>query len=272
MVLDIRSNTDGQTYYDCIPNDNETLYGYNLRSVTVAEIPECENLEVQQFTNDTDLISTNGCIDSIGSTINNLKCPNQEKINVHRMYKCCPDGYSYDSSERFCIKNANFLHNFNRLFGDSVVLFNTKIPKCAADEVFVEYHSKIHDIWLNHNTIAITSVYRNTDVLAQGTFCIDGLVNNNPNKDENVIVNEDLIHIIVRSCRPKSICEHIPCVRRCCENDQMMARDPITGKAICLQHPDDKNIKPIFHEVNLPIDTNIQNSVDVQGECNFLFC
>lgn len=247
--LEIKRQMNGTIFYDCVPNAGETLYGYNIRHNDESQIPVCDNLIATDFSQENDLIRTNGCVDMVGDTVSSLKCPYHQNIDVHLVYKCCAHGYSYDFNERFCVPKKRYLENFSRLFGESVVIFKTHVPRCNDDEVFVEYHSTVNDIWFSRSSITITSNYRESEILSPRTFCIEGTVNHTTTIDANATEDLNAIHVIVRSCRPRAICEHIPCVRRCCESDEMMARDNITKRGVCVPHAENKNLQPIFHDV-----------------------
>lgn len=246
--LSVARQPNGTIFYDCVPAVGQTLFGYNIRHSDddESQIPRCDNLIANDFSTENSVIATNGCLDTTADdTVSSLKCPHQQNIDVHLVYKCCAADYSYDFNERMCVPNANDLNSFARVFGESVVVFRTQIPRCNDDEVFVEYHTTTHDIWFSRSSIIVTSKYRESETLPSHTFCIEGTVNHTMNDIEN----PDASHVIVRSCRPRTICERIPCVRRCCENDQMMVRDKVTRRGVCVAHAMQKNLHPIFHDV-----------------------
>lgn len=247
--LEIKRQLNGTIYYDCVPNAGETLYGYNIRQSDESQIPGCDNLIASDFSAEKHLIATNGCLDTVGDAVSSLKCPYHQNVDVHLVYKCCGPGYSYDFNERFCVPNERYLENFSRIFGEAVIVFKTQVPRCNDDEVFVEYHSTVHDIWFSRSSIAITPKYRESELLPPHTYCIEGTVNHAPTAGPNATEDPEGVHVIVRSCRPREICERVPCVRRCCENDQMMARDNVTRRGVCVPHADNKNLQPIFHDV-----------------------
>lgn len=243
--LEIKRQENGTIFYDCVPSASETLYGYNIRQNGGPQIPTCDNLIATDFPAENSIISTNGCLDTKGNAMTSLKCPYHRDVDVHLVYKCCSPGYSYDFKERFCVPNERYLENFPTLFGESVVVFKTQVPRCNDDEVFVEYHSTIHDIGFSRSSMTIEPKHRASEILPPRTFCIEGTVNHTTPAAED----PEAKHIIVRSCRPQDICERIPCVRRCCESDQMMARDNVTKRGVCVPHAENKNLHPIFHDV-----------------------
>lgn len=162
--------------------------------------------------------------------------------------KCCPNGQSYDHSERLCIQNPYFTSGFQHFFGNQLINFETKIPDCTDDEVFVEYFSTIHTIQIEGNNLRV-----NDDILPPDKFCIEDMVNV---VDSRSFMNQ----FIVRSCRSRSTCGYLlPCIRRCCKTDQIM-----TPKKLCLPHPNNKNLIPTFHDVELPIN-NTQRQINLNG-------
>lgn len=274
--LEIKRQENGTIFYDCVPSAGESLFGYNIRLNDESQIPVCDNLIATDFSADDHLIWTNGCLDTVGNAFTSLKCPYHQNVDVHLVYKCCGPGYSYDFNERFCVPNARFLENFSRVFGESVVVFQTKVPRCNDDEVFVEHHSTVHDIWFSRSRIRITPKYRESETMLPGTFCIEGTVNHTASAEPNTTEDLDAIHVIVRSCRPREICESVPCVRRCCESDQMMARDNVTKRGVCVPHAENKNLQPIFHDVgewtrDVPSIVQISGKSCIVSWCFYLF-
>lgn len=247
--LETKRQENGTIFYDCVPSAGERLYGYNIRQSDESQIPTCDNLIATDFSAENHSIMTNGCLDTVGDAMTSLKCPYHGSVDVHLVYKCCGPDYSYDFNERFCVPNKRYLENFARVFGESVVIFKTKVPRCNDDEVFVEHHSTVHDIWFSRSSITVTPKYHESQTMLPGTFCIEGTVNHTTAAEPNTTEDLDAVHVIVRSCRPRAICESVPCVRRCCESDQMMARDNVTKRGVCVPHAENKNLQPSFHDV-----------------------
>lgn len=271
LVLQTKVGVNGVTWYECHqPAINASLFGYNLEINSEVNIPTCENIALVEFTNEGGVISANGCIDSLEDHVYGLNCPvSEHSLNVHRLNKCCPEGFSYDLNERYCVENANYMTNFHKYFGNAIVLFKQKVPKCNEDdEVFVEYHSHTHNIELTTGGLNIALDQNEKDFLSPQAFCVDGAVRVNPVNDE-IFVAGDPNELIVRSCRPRTICNRMPCVRRCCENEQMMERQ--NGTTVCVAHPENKNLKPIFHKIDFPIQTLPQNQINPAGmlKCYF---
>lgn len=242
-ILSINKNDQGGYYYDCNRNDHRKLTGYNLQQNDVSNIPDC-NFEQRNIDENSKQININGCIDYTEMNLVSLTCASLPNENVHLFNKCCPPGQSYDFTEQYCVPNENYLNHFSDIFDHSTVIFRSNVPKCNVnDEVFVEYHSSLHEIQMSSGGILISGPDSRNDYLAKDKFCIEGTVNHN-----NIVNNKDAMHVIVRSCRLRAICEDIPCVRRCCENDQVLAR--VNNKTECLAHPEGKTFRPVFHEID----------------------
>lgn len=156
--------------------------------------------------------------------------------------KCCPPEQSYDHNARLCTNHVSDNHN-KSFFHKDAVLFKNIVPDCSEDEVFVEYLSTIHTIEFDGMTLRVDG-----KTLSSDKFCIEDLVHTNvsgTNGSEN--------HVIVRSCRPRSLCNEIPCMRRCCRVDQIIVLQP-GGSKVCLTHPNKTNLVPIFHDVSLSLN------------------
>lgn len=147
-----------------------------------------------------------------------------------------------------------------KLFGKSVAVFQTQVPDCdLADEIFVEYQSNIHQFKLIRSGLKLSE----TEILEPGTFCIDGIVDFAGNSTKPEIRNG----IIVRTCRPREMCKKIPCVRRCCRNEEMMQR--VNGSVKCVEYA--RNINPTFYDIESPLHGLTKGYSIVEPQGNF-FC
>lgn len=250
----------------CIPyvSNNDTLFGYNLEISEKIKIPECPSKRLFKFDYDGGLLSIMGCVDFMHNdplTIYGITCSDLQQIIVHRLMKCCPKDYLYDVIERECTFTGNdtdqLLHG---LILDEVGLFRTMLPNCSENEVFVEYNSNTHIMTLDQSDVRVQSLDGKwTDYLQVGSFCVDAV--------PPATNNSTFLSVIIRSCRPSSICDKIACVRRCCRADQMLERQ--NGTTICQDY--EKNIKPIFYDVNLPLEIDKpQGMVELNGTFFFI--
>lgn len=254
----------------CVPSEDdsesESFPSYNLEISDEPFKPSCLNWHSHRHGNPVDIINLSGCVDIVRGYLQSIQCvpsalPN---IEVVRYQKCCIEGHSYDLDQRQCVYTPNEFSAFRNFLGNNTaVIFKTQVPKCQPDEVFVEYHSYHHTIWPTDGTIAVTHPHREDEILAAGSFCIDSSW-----RSENAeqLSAEETYNIIVRSCRPNSVCDHIPCVRRCCANDQMLERRPGDTKSQCYDHPELRNFAPAFHNVLNPMVTHEPELVNQTGK------
>lgn len=222
---------------------------YNIKYSNQSSIPQCKYNLQKLFDGDERFATINGCVDrSTEGDLYAITCTDWPAVDIHELNRCCASGYSYDHVGRLCAPHLDSPINFKRYFNDALVLFKTKIPDCGSDEVFVEYISTTHDIHFNNKDLSV-----NGDILESGTFCIEGLVKISDNE-----LTAD--HMIIRSCRPKTICGRIPCIRRCCKTDQ------IIKPGQCISHPNQMNFVPILHDIDFPVlENKTQTQVYVPG-------
>lgn len=237
---------------NCVRQLNATGWEtYNIElSQNETQFPLCEYKLERLFDESLDYAEVSGCFDiASDNSFYAAQCSYEPMVAVHKLNKCCPAGQSYDHNERFCVPNAQSHQHFSELFGDDAVIFKSKVPNCADGEVFVEYHSTVHQIDFVDRTMKITTDnFPAGESLQTHKYCIDGLVNADDNDHQH--------HIIVRSCRPQKVCDKIPCIRRCCESDQMIQRNVKTRMAECVQHPNNTNFVPTFYDGVTPVDAN----------------
>lgn len=247
LVLQIRNDYS----YFCASLPNQTIWdAYNLPSFA---LPNC--MAHRNVFGYERYIELNGCIDE--GTDNEfvaVSCSQNPITGVHLMNKCCPVGQSYDYSERFCRNDPDSYGHFKRLFETTAVIFKNEVPDCSDDEVFVEYFSSVHNIRFEGRNLEV-----NGDILSPDKFCIEDLIKLDPSE-----ANEYEKHFVVRSCRPRSICSKIPCIRRCCKTDQIMKKVSKPKMKLCLPHPSNRNLIPKFYDVNLPL-TNTQKQINLKG-------
>lgn len=205
------------------------------------------------FEGNINYVEMNGCVDKdLNNQFVAVSCSPSPVSGVHLLSKCCPSGQSYDYGERNCIRNPDSPLHFNRLLGNAAVVFQNKVPDCSEDEVFVEYFSKYH--WIRFEGMNLEV---NGNLLPRTKFCIEDLVNIDPGE-----ASGDEKHFIVRSCRERSICNEVPCIRRCCKTDQFLKKGK--GAKSCLPHPSNKNLNPTFHDVSLPL-SDTQTQIGLKG-------
>lgn len=285
----VQVDTAESVRYECRETDEVdddevvALFGYNLYADREPQMPQCASASVVERLDmgKTLLYATEQCIDrlSTGEVIA-LQCAGEAgaddhhhhpTITVSQIAKCCADGSVYDLGERSCTdgRRVETAAAFRAELGDrTALLFTVRTPVCADDaEVFVEYLSGAgtHQIGFvgDSSDVVVTSLIgglQHSERLLAGTFCVDTALDG---ADEHV-------QLMVRSCRPRSICGRIPCVRRCCRNEQRL--EMINGTSQCRSH--ERNIRPRFYDVRDfvvggggGVGGPAPTAVDVAGEC-----
>lgn len=221
----------------CEPMENRSIW--DSHNIPIFSIPNC-SLVHKVFDRNEKYIELNGCIDKDSDDqFVAVSCSNNPVIGVHLINKCCPPEQSYDYKARLCTEDHASNANLKSLFDNEAVVFDNKVPNCSEDEVFVENFSNIHVIKFDGMILKVDE-----KSLTSEKFCIDDLVNIDPSEEI-----ESKNHFIVRSCRPRSVCDEIPCIRRCCKVDQIIMPQP-GGSKVCQIHPNKTNLLPIFHDVS----------------------
>lgn len=242
--------------YSCeLPMNYTDWTAHNILPLS-SPLPACNALQ-NVFDGNQNYIELNGCVDqNLSKQYVALECSQYFRTGLHLLNKCCPYGQSYDYSERSCVQDPYSQMHFTQLLGDRAVIFENKVPDCSENEVFVEYLSTDHSIYFEGKYLNL-----NGNIVMLDKFCIENLVNINPSEYMN---NEK--DFIVRSCRHRSICETIPCIRRCCKTDQVMKKLP--KQKLCLAHPSNKNLIPNFYDVSHPL-SNTQKQIILKGMNGF---
>lgn len=248
----------------CIPNDEEPIHGYNFFIDVEPFRPTCD-WSSRQYSDAKQTISQHACADIVHGHLHVIECKPRAKpyVEVIQIMKCCSEGYSYDLEMRKCVYTPNEFSAFANFIGNgTVAVFHTAVPKCSDDEVAVEYDTNVHDIFLIDDTLEIRHDKRSNEHLPAKSFCIDGAYRSN---NDDLYIAQDTYRIIVRSCRPRNICQLIPCVRRCCQSDQMLEMKPTKLSSECSDHPEGKNLVPPFHAVQHSLRTNVPQAVNQTG-------
>lgn len=251
-ILDIESDLF------CESSTNHTDWdAYNIPTSPVINCSDIRNI----FIKHESYAELNGCIDKTSNDqYVSVSCSQdaETKTGVHLLNKCCPSANSYDHIQRTCIRDANLHSRFEQVFGESAIVFKHTVPNCSTDEVFVEYFSTVHTIQFDGTNLKVYN-----DSLMPDKFCIEDLVNIDSDK-----FNINDRHIIIRSCRPRSVCEKIPCMQRCCKADQVMEPRP-EGYKICQYHPYKMNLEPTFYNISIPLDHSQKQSFVNGVDLNF---
>lgn len=223
-----------------------------------------------------ELSPNSSCVDLVSGEFTVVTCNAEAKsrVEVYSLRKCCPVDFVFNREWSKCRpRNKTFatvpvspfwpeepqdiqlikslINEFDMTHNHvGVPLFHIGVPKCDADDVLIEYQLKTHEFHLDRNRIIPRSNIfgeRNLNVfLSQPSdpFCIDSVAPStlHPPEDPSDHTN---ITWTVRVCRPRSICNHIPCIRKCCRNNEMLAKRE--NQTICV--PFEKDLLVTFHDL-----------------------
>lgn len=231
--------------FKCIPgNSTFQFIGINVIYSNQSNIPQCESIVYSYELNLGDVKRISGnCIDVYSGNYIYLACSNKsehtfQSESVIILNKCCSNGYSYNTRHlaNYCSNKTNDLRLLKEHFPETIVLFNVGVPMCKRDHVLVDNYASKRNFKFRLNSILFRSKNRYGHELQQligyESYCVDDL---------SEIFND----WIIKSCRPKAICEYIPCVQRCCSFGEAIFRNGSTKS--CGQY--EKDLQPIFHEL-----------------------
>lgn len=247
----INVDFDGQNELTCKSSTNSNRSQWDAHNIFLSLLPQtCDEFRYAFVKDETNYIEFNGCIDKDSNDqYVAVSCAQDTIAGVHFINTCCPFGQFYDHTERFCTQHFDFYGNFKHLFGNAAVVFKNKVPDCLENEVFVEYFSTLQDVQFDGMNVLVDGNY-----LPSNKFCINDLVNVNSSSQD--------IQLVIRSCRPRSICNEISCYRRCCKTDQVLKKS-FKAKQ-CVPHPENKNLFPVFYDVETPV-TKPQRQTILKG-------
>lgn len=271
QLADANSGFFGPSQFHCKPelsttNTLETIFGFNIFYTNSSEIPKCDNpLLVDLGDKDTREISTKSCVAKYLNQVQAIYCPDhtQKKFSeVNIVQKCCPYDKVYDYLSKRCVKSndLNTVDKFSKYFQDPTVFEYFNNLECPADKVIVEYYSEFNDFTFRQNDLFLSnSVYGYHNMkFGRGSYCVENVVlNSSEIVDDKKIVdhlyadngNYSLLSslpgemFVVRSCNEPSVCDSIPCIRRCCGDNEEYVVANSTRQCV----PSEKDLNVLFH-------------------------
>lgn len=137
--------------------------------------------------------------------------------------------------------------DFGSFLGAYGLVFELGLPQCKTDDVLVEYHSLVHKLKVLESSLIIISQTHGQDVVPQESFCIESTLNSEVSVPDGADPTQHELKAtskwIAKACRPKTVCDRMPCVRKCCEEGQRMVEE--NNKKFCEAH--DSHLSPTFH-------------------------
>jgi hypothetical protein len=151
-------------------------------------------------------------------------------INVPpTVQKCCQTNEALNISPMFCASTAN--QSAAILHFDAPTHFGR--PHCQDDVVVVEYSSSKTALTLE-NDVLIVPLLNNSEAsvrIPANLFCLDNALNDDQQWAAWV-------------CQPSSICDHVPCVQKCCGPSEHLAQVDTIPQ--CVAHDNKKPFVPAF--------------------------
>lgn len=270
--------TGGQAAFKCVPyfhgNETEEWEGDSDPTETRFHLPVCafnSKLRLHSLS-DHHTVRTDPnmtCLEVDGHQIKLLTCSESvvEFIPiVYRLNKCCPLASVYSPAASACVpvevadegSLSNFTqsvdvsrllslldqHNANDISAGVPVIVGDATPMCASDEALVTYVLAANEFTLHRNQVTVTHGRKSTfnEKHSRSRFCMDSV--EAPAVEEDA-TNHSETSWLIRVCHRRSICERVPCIRKCCNHNERLAKD--NDDTICLHHPYD--LRPTFHDL-----------------------
>lgn len=245
---------------------------YNILGDSTSHWPPVGNLTLSflNFAKTFQISETEGCVDVMNTDFYVFtydKTWNFVQINsVDKLRKCCMENFSFDIFLHQCVKTnqeQKLNQNFHDILNDTITILKAGLPECSDDEVLVEYHSSVHKIKLHQSSLIITAKNSPvTQISKPGTFCVESTVGSYVD-DSNPKASSKWI---AKVCQHKSICNKIPCIRKCCKEGERMVFE---NKTICKAY--DKHLDVKFHSFDIKTPLKTPSIIEPSGMCIIFF-
>ena len=191
----------------------------------------------------------------------------EDFVDIYRLRKCCENNFFYDIFSRQCVNSSSLNKDSREFLKDKTVVFESGIPQCKPDDILVEYHSLVHKLRIYENSLVITNTNSHgPDLLMQNTYCIENTLNSAVDLPDGADPKHFELKTeskwIAKVCRPKTICNQMPCVRKCCKEGQRMVYD---NETYCENHDSHLDVK--FHFFDIRESPEEPNAMEPTGEC-----
>lgn len=253
----VRKISVQRTQQDHAPSFPTQLIAYNVLVDGESHWPSCLDNSFLSF------ITLNGsakasqsasCVDTMNSDYFIFTCVEGPEIGndfheIYRLRKCCEKDYSYDIATKKCLVNSemSLRERFDELLHDKIIAFETGLPDCKSNDVLVEYHSNVHKLSIYESSLIMTDSNSLGPVVVSSTsYCIESSLKSEVDLPDGVKAESFQLKLpskwMAKVCRPKTICDRMPCIRKCCNEGQRMVYDTAT---YCEKHDGHLNVK--FH-------------------------
>lgn len=273
QLVDRNKGSFGPSKFECelekgpVTPQVEEIYGFNIYYSNKSEIPKCDHplLLVNLADLDTNKLSPKSCVTKYMGQFQAVDCPSGSQYQfseVNIVKKCCPFGKVYDYLKKRCVESddLNTKDRFSKYFQSPTIFEYFNNLECPADKVIVEYYSEFNNFTFRGNEFYLSNdVYKFKNVrFERGTFCVENVILNQSNivNDKKIVdhsyVDSDNVSLlselpsemfVVRSCNDPKVCEDIPCIRRCCgDNEEYVVAN---NSRQCV--PSEMDLNVMFH-------------------------
>uniref|UniRef100_A0A336LNA4 CSON015038 protein n=1 Tax=Culicoides sonorensis TaxID=179676 RepID=A0A336LNA4_CULSO len=171
-----------------------------------------------------------------------FELPEKQNQTMKCLRKCCENNEIYNTIEKVCHVNENInemLKKFHYKYGEISMRSENIVDLCDSDEIIVEFDSiSMENVTFNDDSIEIMEF--NTE-----NFCVDL---------SELSVNSSNLPLMVRGCFPQSICDAIPCTRKCCKGGEKLKYENESSSCV----PFNGHVSPTFHYIE---NWNLENEI-----------
>ncbi|XP_055917318.1 G-protein coupled receptor Mth2 isoform X2 [Eupeodes corollae] len=236
VLVDINQGIFRSEKYECMPAKNashidfrweffesEIIHGFRIKTVNKSSVPQCDNQILVKFSEEVNL-QPRSCLVKLYGAMYAISCPYKDDKFIYKvsvMRKCCPVDYIYESALKRCIKK-NIPLNYYEIFFDHPVVLNDNQLQCKSSQAIVEYNLRYNDFKFYNGYLLIKLLNQRFDI---DEFCVEGVVDSSEVAQKTSVASfRNSLRFLVRVCDRESICDRIPCIRKCCEDGQILTK------------------------------------------------
>lgn len=213
----------------------------NCRKPILQRFPHKETTHFSISLDNTCLINTNNELLALTCSIENIQIPSDDRNQklVSFVHKCCPNLTYYDRKEQQCLP-INYSVNpedskqaFHFVDDQRIFIYRPDSFHCPQHKLLVEYYIN-YNVFLSPQEV-INGNSQLMDLMIEGKhfstseYCLEPLIESEPtsaiSNNQHIFVNEHRNHLedkyLVRVCQDHGnrVCQTMPCIRRCCNED-----------------------------------------------------
>ena len=235
---------------DACGNESDLLISILSESLNASQSASCVDI----LNNNFHLFTCNESLDTV-----------TDFVNIFKFQKCCDKNSAYDVFAKSCIANNHSFVNPEsfKFLGDKIATFETGLPDCEPQEILVEYNSMSHKLEIidGYLIVPATNNLGSNLMTPHKLFCIESITRNldvlSPDEQQNQAW-------IAKVCRSKTVCDEIPCVRKCCNEGLRLVTENET--IYCEPHETHLDLK--FHRFNIVASYKNPDTMVPTGERN----